>query len=496
MDLKKKAVETLLSVIPVVVLVLILHFTVIPMGAYMGHFLAGTVLLFAGLTVFLSGADVGFSPVGERLGATLANKKSIALMLLLGFLLGFGVTFAEPDVNVLVNQVHSMNSGIGSTLLKFLISTGLGLLIDLGLLRTIMRWKLNRVLIVLYSAVLVLILVAGQKMASIAFDASGSTTGPLAVPLILAIGLGVSQASSGGPEDSFGLTGIASAGPVFAVLFLALFSGSEAGSASFVAGSVHSMTIGSVFLSVLKHTAAGFAPLVVLILVLQVTLLGFPPVKFRIICLGIVYGFFGIVVFLTGVEYGFAPVGRMLGSVFGILFPNFPVPCLLAFLLGAISVIAEPAVWVLTRQVETVTAGRIRKNIVMLALSLGVALCVSLAVLRVYRNINYNLFVWIFVGLSLVLSFFCPPLFTGIAFDSGGVASGPLSTSFILSLVMGLSGSAELGFGVVGMIAMSPLVAIQVLGIVYKLKERRLAAQQEAVQQAAEEEVVSDDGSE
>jgi len=460
--------------------VLILNFTIAPMHEHMGPFLVGSLMLFAGLTLFLAGAESGFSPVGERLGVVMAQKKNLTFMLILGFLIGFGVTFAEPDVNVLAYQVNSMNKSINPTLLKLMIAIGLGLFIDLGLIRTIRRMKLNLLLNILYLLVFALVLVAGQAMASISFDASGSTTGPLAVPFILAIGLGVAQSSSGGSEDSFGLTGIASVGPIFAVLMMAVFSRGNASAAAGTAEAAEeAMRLFPKMLEVLKNTFIGLAPLVILIVVLQFTLLKFPPVKFRLICMGIFYGFVGIVVFLTGVEYGFSPVGKLLGQSLAAKYSSMLVPSLIALVFGSIVVLAEPAVWVLTNQVEDVTAGRIKHTTVMLALSAGVAVCVALSVIRVYLNINYLVFVFVLVGLSLILSWIAPSLFVAIAFDSGGVASGPMSTTFILSFIMGLSGSAELGFGVVGMIAMSPLVAIQILGVVFKVKEKKVEHKKE-----------------
>lgn len=460
--------------------VLILNYTIAPMHEHMGPFLIGSLMLFAGLTLFLAGAESGFSPVGERLGVVMAQKKNLAFMLILGFLIGFGVTFAEPDVNVLAYQVNSMNKSINPTLLKLLIAIGLGLFIDLGLIRTIRRMKLNLLLNILYLVVFALVLVAGQAMASISFDASGSTTGPLAVPFILAIGLGVAQSSSGGSEDSFGLTGIASVGPIFAVLMMTVFSRGNASAAAGTAEAAEeAMRLFPKMLEVLKNTSIGLAPLVILIVVLQFTLLKFPPVKFRLICMGIFYGFVGIVIFLTGVEYGFSPVGKLLGQILASKYSSMLVPSLIALVFGSIVVLAEPAVWVLTNQVEDVTAGRIKHTTVMLALSAGVAVCVALSVIRVYLNINYLVFVFVLVGLSLILSWIAPSLFVAIAFDSGGVASGPMSTTFILSFIMGLSGSAELGFGVVGMIAMSPLVAIQILGVVFKIKEKKVEHRKE-----------------
>lgn len=479
MDLFRKAKENLMSILPIVIIVLILHFTIAPMPEKIGPFLIGSIFLVAGLTLFLSGADVGFSAVGARMGSALANKRNLPLILAVGFLIGFGVTYAEPDVNVLCNQVHSMNPSVNAVTLKLLIALGLGVFIDLGLLRSLKNYKLNIVLNIMYLVCFALVLFAGQAMASISFDASGSTTGPLAVPFILALGLGVSKASAGSSEDSFGLTGVASVGPVVAVLIMAVMTKGAASSQAAETAAEASSALGSVLLHVLKNTAIGIAPLLLLILVLQVSLMHFPPVKFRIICAGIFYSFVGIVLLLTGIEYGFSSLGLTLGSELGNRFDSFLVPSLLALLFGAIVVLAEPAVWVLTKQVEDVTAGRIRSMVVMVALSVGVSLCVALSVIRAYFNINYTIFIFVFVGLALILSWITPPLFVGIAFDSGGVASGPMSTSFILSMIMGISGSAEMGFGVVGMIAMSPLVAIQILGVLFRYKEKKALGQKE-----------------
>ncbi|MBQ3831298.1 MAG: DUF1538 domain-containing protein, partial [Spirochaetales bacterium] len=224
--------------------------------------------------------------------------------------------------------------------------------------------------------------------------------------------------------------------------------------------------------STLGETAIGFAPLLAIIVLMQFTMLHFPKIKFRNIMFGIVYSFVGIVVFLTGVSYGFSDVGFFLGKTMS---QNFsPVLVVgIALLFGGIVVFAEPAVWVLTKQVESVTAGRIKRSMVMIFICMGVAVAVALAMVRILLHINYLWFVFIGVGLALVMTLFTPSLFTGIAFDSGGVASGPMSTSFLLSFALGVSGSADMGFGLVGLIAISPLIAIQILGIIFRLKEKK-----------------------
>lgn len=229
---------------------------------------------------------------------------------------------------------------------------------------------------------------------------------------------------------------------------------------------------GHVILSKLKDTAIGFGPLFVIILVLQFTLLHFPKVKFRKMVLGMLYSFIGIVIFLTGVDFGFVEVGRYLGQTISRNYSPVLVVGL-ALVFGGIVVLAEPAVWVLTHQVETVTAGRLKRSMVMVFICIGVALSVALAMVRILFNINYLWFVFIGVGSALLMTLFTPSLFTGIAFDSGGVASGPMSTTFLLSFAIGVSGSASMGFGLVGLIAISPLISIQILGIIFRIKERK-----------------------
>ena len=471
MDFLEKLKETLKSVLPIMAIVLILNFTIAPLGSMLVPFLIGGVMLVIGLSLFLAGTDIGMVPVGEKLGSVLTQKRNVWFMLLIGFIIGFAVTLAEPDVTVLANQVHSLNSSIPETLLVVMIALGLGIFIDIGLLRTVVGYPLKWVLIIFYGIVFVLVSIVGQSMASISFDASGATTGPLAVPFILALGLGVSASTKNDKDGSFGLTGVASIGPIMAVALLVMLS--KAGSASATAEEAETAhTLGRVFLDTLEGTAIGFGPLLGIILIMQFTMLRFPKIKFRNIAFGMAYSFVGIVIFLTGAEYGFTSVGAYLGNVIATKY-GAVLTVVLALLFGGIVVFAEPAVWVLTSQVEDVTAGRIKKSLVMVFICLGVAIAVALAMLRIILHINYLYFVFIGVGLSLLMTLVTPPLFTGIAFDSGGVASGPMSTSFLLSFALGVSGSADMGFGLVGLIAISPLIAIQILGIIFKTKERK-----------------------
>ena len=474
MDFVSKLKETLISVLPIIAIVLILNFTIAPLGTEnLLRFLLGGLLLIVGLSLFLAGTEIGMVPVGEKLGSVLTQKRNIWFMILIGFVIGFAVTLAEPDVSVLAGQVHDLNPGISEGLLIVMIALGVGLFVVIGLLRTVLGLKLRWVLIVFYGLVFLLVAFIGQSMASISFDASGATTGPLAVPFILAMGLGVSGSTKDDQESSFGLTGVASIGPIMAVAIMALTAVSKsAGAVADGQAEVVVETFGSVMLSVLGETAIGFAPLLGIILILQFTLLRFPKVKMKNILFGIVYSFIGIVLFLTGVSYGFTDVGMLLGKT---LFHNYSpvIVVLIALVFGGIVVIAEPAVWVLTAQIESVSAGRIKRSLVMIFLCIGVALAVALGILRILLNINFLWFVYIGVGTALLMTFITPGLFTGIAFDSGGVASGPMSTSFLLAFALGVSGTVDMGFGMVGLIAMSPLLSLQVLGIIFRLKERK-----------------------
>ena len=472
MDFVSKLKETLTSVLPIMVVVLILNFTVAPLGAKLVPFLVGGLLLVIGLSLFLAGTDIGMVPVGEKLGSVLAHRRSVPLMMAMGFIIGFAVTLAEPDVTVLANQVHSLNPAINQKVLIVMIALGLGAFVDFGLLRTVMGFPLKWLLIFFYLIVFALVMFIDQGMASICFDASGATTGPLAVPFLLALGLGVSASTKHDKDSSFGLTGVASIGPILAVAVMALLTRGAGGVAETAAAAAESHGFGTVLLSKLKDTAVGFGPLFLIILVLQFTMLHFPRIKFRKMLLGMLYSFLGIVIFLTGVDFGFVEVGRYLGQTISQNYSPVLVVCL-ALVFGGIVVFAEPAVWVLTHQVETVTAGRIKRMMVMVFICIGVALAVALAMIRILFNINYLWFVFIGVGASLLMTLFTPSLFTGIAFDSGGVASGPMSTTFLLSFAMGVSGSASMGFGLVGLIAISPLISIQILGLIFRVKERK-----------------------
>ena len=476
MDFVNKFKEVFFSVFPIAFIGLFIGLTIVPLGSLLVPFLVSCAFVIIGLGLFLTGAEIGLVPMGEKLGEKVSRKRNLPLLLTLGLVVGFCVTFAEPDVNVLCLQVSSIHPDIDPNGLRFLISGGLALFLALGLFCILKKYALRIVFVFLYLIVFILIPLFGRGMVGISFDASGSTTGPLAVPFILALGLGISKTSKKGDVGGFGLTGIASIGPIAAVLMSKLLLGGGISAATEGISNAHvAASLSETLRSQALGTLMGFAPLVVLLAVLQVTLIRFPRIKLKNVILGIIYSFVGIVFFLTGAEYGFMPVAAKIGST---LFSSRPwlMTSLIAWVLGLFTVVSEPAVWVLTGQVEDVTSGRISKKTVMLFLCFGVSVAVFLAAVRVYFEIGFAYFAYGGIGIALMLSLFSPPLFTSLAFDSGGVASGPMSASFILSFVSAGANTGDAAFGVIGLIAIAPIISIQILGIIYGIKEKRLAA--------------------
>ena len=504
MDLFHKFKETMYSVVPIMALVILLGITVAPLGGpTIISFIVGGALLIIGLTIFLLGVDIGILPMGERSGAALTAKRNLPLLLGVSFIIGFMVTIAEPDVQVLADQIKGVASGVNKWALICMIAFGVGLFVMIGLLRTMLSLNLRWVLIVAYAVLFALAFSCPKMFQGVAFDAGGATTGPMTVPFIMALGVGVAAVRSkgaskkdeekdDGSDDSFGLTGIASVGPVAAVclygILLSLFSKNDTAHSE-VAETISSEAVASglgVFIEllpeVLKEVSMALLPLVAMFVVFQLFLLKMPPVQVRRMIKGVSYSFVGLVLFLVGVNGGFMPAGQKLGEILGEYASVRGGVWLLLLLavgliFGAVVVCAEPAVWVLTEQVETVSGGNIKRRVMLLALSFGVAIAIGLSMLRVL----YRFSLWYILvpgyALALLLTFFCPPLFTGIAFDSGGVASGPMTSTFILSFTLGAavaSGGDPVtdAFGVIALVAMTPLIAIQILGIIFKIKSR------------------------
>lgn len=488
-----KLKETVISVFPVMAIVLFLgQFVVHIDGLLLVRFFLGGMFLILGLTIFLLGVDLGIQPMGERCGAELTKKRSLTLLLASAFVIGFVVTAAEPDIQVFGDQVKSVFSFVNKTMLTFVIAGGVGLFITLGLLRIVLNLSLKRTLFISYLMLFAASFFAPASFIGIGFDSGGATTGPMTVPFIMALGLGVSSVRSDN-DNSFGLTGICSVGPVFAVVVYSILlkhSGafgesaelihSSAGTDAVAAGSLLSQIFspfGHAVGPVIHESLLSIAPLFGLFILFQVTLLKMTARQAARIIIGFVYAFIGLAIFLIGVNGGFMQAGSALGMILGenALAKGgvwFVLLIATGLILGAIIVCAEPAVWVLSEQVEHVSGGTIKRKLLLVFLSIGTAIAIGLSMIRAVYGFNLKYILLPGYLLSMLLMLSCPPLFTGIAFDSGGVASGPLTSTFVLSFTLGAAscGGNNDSFGVIALVAMMPLIAIQIMGIMYKIE--------------------------
>lgn len=484
-----KLKETVLSVLPVVVLVALLHLTLtpLPMESFL-RFLIGSGIITLGLSIFLFGVDLAISPVGSAIGSQIARKKSLTLIVVAGLILGFFINIAEPDLFVLAVQIEEATNGLlAVALILVVVSLGIGIMVATGLLRIVFQVPLRVMLFLIYGLIFLLTVLAPRDLLGIAFDSGGATTGSMTVPFILALGLGVASVHGGkkGEEDAFGLIAIASGGPMLAVLVMTLVKGIKGLSGS---GGSESVFEGGLVLPFLHQgvhisleVALALLPLLVLTFLAQGFMLKLSKRRFRRILKGFLYTYIGFVFFLTGVTAGFMEAGQKLGS----LIADYPVwvVLIIGFLIGLLVILAEPSVHILTIQIEDITGGSISKNKIMMALALGVSLAIVLSLLRFYVS---ALELWhlllVLYGFALILTLFCPPLFTGIAFDSGGVASGPMTATFVLAFVQGLAlkeGSSLLdAFGTIAMVALTPLITLQLFGLFYAYKLRKKKARE------------------
>lgn len=470
-----KLKESAISVVPVALLVLILNLTpLINLSlTEMLAFSLSALALIVGMALFNLGADLAMTPMGEQVGSGLPKSGKLKLLLLIAFLMGVFVTIAEPDLTVLATQVAGVIDG---TVLIVTIGVGVGAFLVLSVLRVIFRLNLSHLMTFFYMllfAISALIVSSGkQSFLPLAFDSGGVTTGPITVPFIMALGVGVAGilGDKHDRESSFGFIALCSIGPILAVAFLGLFSQGEV-DYTLADYSVNNK-LGSALFETIFHTGKevlfALLPIVAFFFVLQFTVLKLPKKRILQIVVGIFYTFFGLVLFLASVAIGFMPIGYKMGVC---LAQNKTALAIFSFVLGTTVVLAEPAIHVLNKQVEQVTGGAVKRKSMLIALSVGVGLAILLSVIRAI--FDFSILYYLIPGymLSLGLSFFVPKLYTAIAFDSGGVASGPLTSSFILPFVIGvcfaLHGESKIlldAFGLVAMVAMTPLISIQSLG--------------------------------
>lgn len=485
--LLSKLKEALISVLPITVIVLILNYTVAFLPLYIiVLFLTGSLLLIFGMSLFTLGADISMMVLGEKLGSYLTRSRKLFLIILSTFTIGVFITIAEPDLKVLAKQTPA----VPDMLLIVAVAIGVGIFLVVSFLRILFQINFSHLLILLYTIVFILAIFTHKNFLAVAFDSGGVTTGPITVPFIMALGIGLAsvRGDKTAEQDSFGLVALCSVGPIMTVLILGTFFNSSSGNYSSVSTpEVNSFSeVVYAFIHAIpeygKEVLIALLPIIIIFVLFQVFILRLAKRSFFRQSAGIVYTFLGLVLFLTGVNVGFMPVGYLLGIRLVEQSFNFLlIP--LGMIIGYFIVAAEPAVHVLKEQVENITDGNITGKSMGLSLSIGVAFSVGLAMLRVLTGISIWYLILPGYAIALILTFFSPSLFTSIAFDSGGVASGPMTATFLLPFAMGattaIGGNVQTdAFGIVAMVAMTPLITIQCLGIIYRIKSRNLVKEE------------------
>jgi hypothetical protein len=482
-NLKEKIRESLAAVLPITGIVLALSILLVPLttGAIMMFFF-GALLLIVGMGMFQLGAEMAMSPLGENIGAKISKSKSIIIIIAIAFALGTLITIAEPDLQVLAEQIPS----IPNSVIIWTVALGVGIFLAVAVWRIVKKVDLSNILMVLYGVLLVLSFFVPKDFLSVAFDSGGVTTGPITVPFIMAVGVGISSIRSdkNASSDSFGLVALSSVGPILAVVVLGFFyeTGDGAYTASTITEVVTMQDVVMAFLTELPHyyleVGLSLLPIVGVFVIFQFKGSRSPRRVVLRSLIGFAYTYKGLVFFLCGVNVGFAPVGTMLGAELGasdlkwLLIP-------IGMLIGYFIVKAEPAIQILNAQVQSVTNGAISAKSMNRCLSVGVAVSVGLAMLRVITGLNIQAIIIPGYLIALIMSKFVPKIFVGIAFDSGGVASGPMTSTFLLPLCIGACESIGNdvmmdAFGVIALVALTPLIAIQLMGVSYKIKLMKL----------------------
>ncbi len=487
--LARKLKEVLLAVGPLSAIVLFMGLTFTPLeSSLIIRFIIGSFFVIIGLTIFLLGVNLGITPIGNHMGSILAKRNNVFYIIAGGLVLGFLISVAEPDLHILAEQVSEVTAGLMSKLtMVTVVSVGVAIVLTIGFLRIVYNKPIHLTFAIIYALILVFGIFASKEFLAIAFDASGATTGALSTPFFLALGYGVSSLkkdSKSSEEDSFGLVGMASAGAILGVLVMSAVTGNAGLVATQTPNELEHVT--GLFMPFLQgvpkisyEVFLALAPVIVLFIIFQFASLKLKPRTFASAIIGTVITFVGMVMFLVGVNAGFMEAAYEIGKGM-VMLGNKYYAVLLGLALGLFTILAEPAVHVLTDQVEQVTSGYVKKSLVKFTLSIGVGLAMAFSILRTVVP-GIELWHYLLPGyvISVILSFFAPKLFVGVAFDSGGVASGPMTATFILAFSQGVAdmtpGADVLadGFGIIAMVAMMPIISLQLLGLVYLYKSKK-----------------------
>ena len=496
--LKEKMREAVSSVLPIasIVAILCLFFVPIDNGLLLS-FVVGTAMIIVGMCLFTIGSELSMSQIGAHIGAKMTKSRKLWLIILLSFVLGVAITVAEPDLQVLATNTPAINTGV----LIITVSVGVGLFLVVSMLRIFFRISFKWLLVGFYAVVFLLAAFADKGFLSVAFDSGGVTTGPMTVPFIMALGVGVASIRSDekAKSDSFGLVALCSIGPILAVLILGFIYNTETGDSSIILNNFETSTqLGFGYLNAFPHymleVAMALLPIFAFFLLFQIFSLKLVKRALLRIIIGVLYTYIGLVLFLTGVNVGFSSLGHVLGTeMVNNKFVWMLIP--LAMLMGWFIIKAEPAVHVLNRQVNELSAGAISEKTMGTTLSIAIALAMGLAMVRVLTGISILWFIVPGYLVALALAFFVPPTFTAIAFDAGGVASGPMTATFMLPFAMGIceavGGNVMTdAFGLVAMVAMMPLITVQIMGAISVIKPAAKLDARDIISEFADDEII------
>ncbi len=496
MKILKTLKETFLSSLPLAVIIIIC-LCISPMKEPFNYvkLVIGYCSVIVGQSLFLVGLDTSILPIGHMVGTTFSKYKKVIFILIFGFLFGLLATVAEPAISVLAKQINFIIPAVNTTLFIWITATGIGLGVAIALVRIIKDINIKLVFGVLYAIVFLLVIFTPEEFISLAFDGSGATTGDVSVPFILALGIGISTTFSKNKsnDDSLGIIGIASAGPIITVLLYGIILRAVNGGQLPPANDYTADATGNI-LSILTgnmvDVALAVLPIVLISIPFQIFAFKLPKKEFLKMLFGVVPVYFGLLVFLSGIDFGFAFVGQYIGEIFfDAARPDgfYWLLLIVGFVLGAAITVSEPAVSVLGTQIETLTNGHIKKLTITLTLAIGIGVASMLCILKILTQINILYFLVPLYAIAIIMMFFTPKLFVGLAFDSGGVTGGALTSAFLTPLTLGIAQSVAVmtgsdvsvltnGFGIIAFISVTPLIAIQALGIVYNLRSKKLAA--------------------
>ena len=468
-----KLKESFMAVFPITLVIFALVIFWVPTGMNEKAKLAiSAVLLLLGMALFTMGADSAMEELGKNIGSTLSKSKKLWFMTICSFAIGFIITFAEPDLMVLAEQVSDFAKIDLTWIFISTVSLGVGLFLMFAIFKLVFKWRLSVILAMCYGAIIVLSFFVPKTFMPIAFDSGSVTTGPISVPFLMSFGLGLSAVRGGKNEDdTFGLIALCSAGPILAVMILSLFLpdvNTIVGTTTHISSTNVLGELGHAALGYLGDVALILLPIIVIFVLFQIFAFKFPKQKVLKMFMGFAYTFVGITLFLTGVECGYKPMGTTIGEFLGDLSFNW-IAIPIGFGLGACAILAEPALQVLKKQVEDITGGVLKQRVIVWVVCIGVACSVAMAVMQSMYNFSLLYILIPVYVIAIGLAFFNTKLFTAVAFDSGGVATGAMAVSFTLPMVIGLSAEGASGFGTIALIAAFPILSMQILGFIYRL---------------------------